>query len=86
MSRGGSSEEVLLITKYVKHKKSEGSLYMMGERMAWMASTKNTFTISHNYTDIRGKFLYSVTEYVIILSYQNTVVYELNIIVFIYYK
>ena len=55
MSRGSSTEEVLLITKNVKHKKSDGSLYMMGERMAWMATTKNTFTISHNYTDIRGE-------------------------------
>ena len=55
-----SSEEVLLITKNVKHKKSEGCLYMMGERMAWMGMSKNTFTISHNYTDIRGEYMFDM--------------------------
>ena len=49
-----SSEEVLLVVKHVRHKKSEGSLYMMGERMAWMLDSKNVFSVSHLYADIKG--------------------------------
>ena len=52
MSR--QSEEVLLIVNAVKNKKLDGMLYMMGERMAWMQSSKNTFTYSHPYADIKG--------------------------------
>ncbi|XP_076471070.1 general transcription factor IIH subunit 1-like [Babylonia areolata] len=51
MSR--SSEEVLLVVKPVRHKKSEGTLYMMGERMAWMLDSKNVFSVSHLYADIK---------------------------------
>ena len=51
-----SSEEVLLIVKHVKVKKSEGRLYMMGSRMAWMQASSDTFAISHYYADIRGMF------------------------------
>jgi len=52
MSR--SSEEVLLIVNNVKHKKSDGSIYMMGQRMAWMQDSKDSFSISHAYADIKG--------------------------------
>ena len=55
MSR--SSEEVLLVVKHVKNKKTEGTMYMMGERMAWMVQSKNTFTISYNYADIRSELI-----------------------------
>ena len=51
MSR--SSEEVLLVVNNVRHKKSDGSLYMMGERVAWMQAAKDTFTVSHHYADIK---------------------------------
>ena len=49
-----SSEDVLLVVSHVKNKKCDGTLYMMSERMAWMPSTKETFTISYNYIDIKG--------------------------------
>ncbi len=55
MSR--SSEEVLLIVNHVKHKKSDGTLYMMGQRMAWMQPSKNSFSISHSYADIKCKYI-----------------------------
>ena len=48
------SEDVLLVIKQVRHKKSEGTLYMMGERMAWMLESKNVFSVSHLYADIKG--------------------------------
>ncbi|CAH1787181.1 unnamed protein product [Owenia fusiformis] len=48
-----SSEEVLLIVHHVRHKKSEGVLYMMGERMAWMLKSKDSFSVSHSYADIK---------------------------------
>lgn len=50
-----SSEDVLLIVSAVWHKKSAGSLYLMGERIAWMSDTKSVFTISHNYIDIKSR-------------------------------
>jgi len=49
-----SSEDVLLVVSHVKNKKCDGTLYMMSERMAWMPSAKETFTISYNYVDIKG--------------------------------
>lgn len=53
-----SSEEVLLIVKNVKNKKTDGTLYMMGERMAWMLESKNVFNISYKYADIKSKYIY----------------------------
>ncbi|XP_074659890.1 general transcription factor IIH subunit 1-like [Tubulanus polymorphus] len=47
------SEDVLSITKNVKQKKVEGSLYLMSERLAWMPGHLNTFRVSHNYADIK---------------------------------
>ena len=51
-----SEEDLLLIMPAVWHKKSSGSLYLMGERIAWMADTKSVFTISHNYIDIKSRY------------------------------
>lgn len=48
-------EDVLLIVSHVKNKKCEGYLYMMSERMAWMPTAKDTFTVSHNYADIKSR-------------------------------
>ncbi|XP_014774390.1 general transcription factor IIH subunit 1 [Octopus bimaculoides] len=48
-----TSEEVLLIINHVRHKKMDGSLYLMGERLAWMQVHKNSFSISHPYSDIK---------------------------------
>jgi len=54
-----SSEDVLLVVSHVKNKKCDGTLYMMSERMAWMPATKESFTISYNYVDIKGNlFVY----------------------------
>ncbi|BFZ04304.1 hypothetical protein BsWGS_07342 [Bradybaena similaris] len=50
-----SSEEVLLIIKNVKNKKTDGTLYMMGERMAWMLESKNVFNLSYMYADIKAQ-------------------------------
>lgn len=48
------SEEVLLIVNHVRNKKTDGTLYMMGERMGWMQGSKSTFSISYMYADIKG--------------------------------
>ena len=53
-----SSEEVLLIVKNVRNKKTDGTLYMMGERMAWMLESKNVFNISYMYADIKGTCIF----------------------------
>lgn len=53
MSPGTSSEDVLLMVNHVHHKKNDGTLYLMNERIAWMPEGKDTFTISHKYADIK---------------------------------
>ena len=67
MSR--SSEEVLLIVSHVKNKKCEGQLYMMGERVAWMQQSKSTFTVTHNYADVKSKR--TVLEFIIFVKKKN---------------
>lgn len=49
-------EEIKLVVEHVKHKKIEGTLYVMGERIAWMSKQKNASTVSHNYVDIKSRF------------------------------
>jgi len=52
MSR--SAEDILLQVQHVKHKKNEGILYVMGERIAWMAGHKSDkFAINHKYADVK---------------------------------
>ncbi|XP_055937421.1 general transcription factor IIH subunit 1-like [Argiope bruennichi] len=53
MSPGTSSEDVLLMVNHVHHKKVDGTLYLMNERIAWMPNGKDTFSISHKYADIK---------------------------------
>ncbi|XP_033102640.1 general transcription factor IIH subunit 1-like [Anneissia japonica] len=48
-----SSEDVLLIVSQVKHKKTDGSLYLMAERLAWQGEHADHFAISYLYADIR---------------------------------
>lgn len=48
-----SSEDVLKMIEFVRVRKADGTLYLMNERIAWMPNGKNTFTISHNYSDIK---------------------------------
>ena len=48
-----SSEDVLLMVSEVRHKKTDGTIYLMSERIAWMPNGKDTFTISHKYSDIK---------------------------------
>ncbi|XP_046911284.2 transcription factor B1 [Dermatophagoides farinae] len=47
------SEDVRAMIEHVRVKKADGTLYLMNERIAWMPNGKNTFTISHNYADIK---------------------------------
>ncbi|XP_014670088.1 PREDICTED: general transcription factor IIH subunit 1-like [Priapulus caudatus] len=48
-----SSESVLLYISNVRCKKVEGTLYIFETRMAWQQSSKDIFSISHNYADIK---------------------------------
>lgn len=47
------SEDIRLQINNVKYKKGDGTLYLMAERLGWMPNTKNNFTISHKYSDIK---------------------------------
>lgn len=47
------SEDIRLQMNNVKYKKGDGTLYLMGERLAWMPNTKNNFALSHKYSDIK---------------------------------
>jgi hypothetical protein len=62
---GNSLEEIKLLVENVKWKKNEGSLYLMGERLAWIPKQKNCNTISHHYVDIKSFFFY---EYLILID------------------
>lgn len=48
-----TTEDVLQVVNHVRHKKSDGTLYVMAERVAWIMNGKDTFSISHNYADIK---------------------------------
>lgn len=50
-----SSESILLLVPHVKLKKNEGELYLMSERLGWMVGNKDSFNVSHKYSDIKSK-------------------------------
>lgn len=47
------SEDVLLQMGYVRYKKGDGTLYVMDERIAWMAENRDKVTVSHHFQDIK---------------------------------
>ncbi|XP_055692887.1 general transcription factor IIH subunit 1 [Lutzomyia longipalpis] len=48
-----SSEDVLLQMSEVRYKKGDGTLYVMNERVAWMAEHRDTVAVSHRFQDIK---------------------------------
>lgn len=48
-----SSEDVLLQMSGVRYKKGDGVLYVMNERIAWMAENRDKVAVSHKYQDIK---------------------------------
>jgi transcription initiation factor TFIIH subunit 1 len=50
-----SSEDVLLEMANVKHKKDDGRLYLMSERLAWIQGNKDIVTVSHKYADVKSQ-------------------------------
>ncbi|XP_055383779.1 general transcription factor IIH subunit 1 [Condylostylus longicornis] len=48
-----SSEDVLLQMGEVRYKKGDGTLYIMNERLAWMAENRDTVACSHRFQDIK---------------------------------
>ncbi|XP_040575563.1 general transcription factor IIH subunit 1 [Lepeophtheirus salmonis] len=53
MSR--SSEDILLTVHHVKHKKNDGILFIMSERIGWMIGNRDVFSLHHKYTDIKSQ-------------------------------
>lgn len=47
------SEDVLLQMGAVRYKKGDGTLYVMDERIAWMAENRDKVTVSHRFEDIK---------------------------------
>lgn len=47
------SEDVLLQMGAVRYKKGDGTLYVMNERIAWMAENRDKVTVSHRFQDIK---------------------------------
>lgn len=47
------SEDVLLQMGDVRYKKGDGTLYVMNERIAWMAENRDKVTVSHHFQDIK---------------------------------
>ena len=54
MNKQQNLEEIVMVVENVKHKKDEGTLYLMSERIAWMQKQKNVFSVSHHYADIKS--------------------------------
>lgn len=48
-------EDVLLQVGEVRFKKGDGTLYLMRERIAWMADHRDTVAASHRFQDIKSK-------------------------------
>ncbi|XP_055596221.1 general transcription factor IIH subunit 1 [Uranotaenia lowii] len=46
-------EDVLLQIGEVRYKKGDGTLYVMNERIAWMAEYRDTVAVSHRFQDIK---------------------------------
>lgn len=44
-----SSEDVLLPMAEVRYKKGDGTLYVMNERLAWIAEHRDTVAVSHKF-------------------------------------
>lgn len=47
------SEDVLLQMGEIRYKKGDGTLYVMNERIAWMAENRDKVTVSHRFQDIK---------------------------------
>lgn len=47
------SEDVLLQMGGIRYKKGDGTLYVMNERIAWMAENRDKVTVSHKFQDIK---------------------------------
>lgn len=47
-------EDVLLVVPQVKYKKSDGTLYIMKERIAFMVDNRDTTALSHSFYDIKS--------------------------------
>lgn len=52
-----SSEDVLLQMSEVRFKKGDGTLYVMNERVAWMAENRDTVAVSHRFQDIKSMLI-----------------------------
>lgn len=48
-----SSEDVLLQVPQVRYKKGDGTLFLMDQRLIWMAENRDTVAVSHLYADIK---------------------------------
>lgn len=48
-----TSEDILLQVNHVRHKKSDGVLFLMSERIGWLMTSKDTFSVSYQYADIK---------------------------------
>ena len=46
----------MLVVAQVRSRKSNGSLYLMGKRLAWQEDNKEVFTVSHYYADVKRKY------------------------------
>jgi len=49
------SEDVLQSVSHVRHKKADGTFFVMPERVAWMPNGKDKITISIKYSDIKSQ-------------------------------
>lgn len=57
MQKMSKIEDVLLLVPEVKYKKNDGTLYVMKERIAFIVENRDNVLVSHNFYDVKCKFL-----------------------------
>ena len=55
-------EDVILSVPEVRHKKSEGSLYIMSERIVFMVGREEKVAVSHSFSEIKSKDKLSLSD------------------------
>lgn len=50
-------EDVLLVVPEVKYKKSDGTLYIMKERIAFIVENRDAVTIAHSFFDVKSNLI-----------------------------
>lgn len=55
------TESPILVMPEVKYKKSDGTLYIMKERIAFIVENRDTTVLTHSFYDIKSKVKFKMS-------------------------